>query len=195
MALYTDVEKQPWFQDLLRYSVVSMLLDRGKGANLYYNDEFLGMLSNGDFRGVCLNDPKFADKLLEPQFFDFLAVLKTKNRWNTVWKVIGGLAWAALVGGAGYGLYAWSLAERWPWTKPWLEKVTFSFDTGQFKNPLVGSGLVLLAAIVVGWLLYSVWTYFLFTRYGFCKKCGNFVFGKHVFNVKCHCGGWIKFLS
>lgn len=195
MSLYGDLKNEAWFQDLRRYAVVVDLEARGKGGNLYYNDEFLGMISNGNFRGVCLNDVKFSDKLLEPQFFDFLGRLKWKNRFNAAYKAIGALLWLALAGGTGYALWSTSLAEKLPWLKGLSDKMTFAFDKGDLKNPIVLSVVLFLTSVLVGWIVYEIWTYFILTRYGFCKKCGNFVFGKHVFNVKCRCAGWIKFLS
>ncbi len=195
MNRYDTLKAEEWYQSLRKYSVVVELERRRLGAELYDIDEFHRMLENGNFRGICLNDAKFADKLIEPRFQEFLRGLRWRRKVNAVGKTIGWLMFLALVGWAGWFLWTRPLAEALPWTVEWVKKLTYKFDGGSFPNPHAVSGIVLALAAIVGGLVYAVWTYVTLFRYGFCKKCGNFVFGVYIFHVKCRCTGRIMFLS
>jgi hypothetical protein len=195
MSRYDELRREEWYQNFRRYAVVVDLERRELGADLYDVDAFLRLLEDANFRGVCLNDIKFSDRLVEPEFRDFLSRMTWKRRMNAVWKTIGWLMVAAIMGGAGWFLYAQSVAEALPWTREVVSKLTFSIDTGKLRNPVAVSGLGLLVALIVAAAVYGVWTYVTLNRYGFCRKCGKFVFGAHIFNVKCPCAGSIRFLN
>lgn len=195
MNRYDTLCQEEWYKALRRYPVIVDLERRRLGADLFDIDEFHRVLENGNFRGVCLNDVKFSDKILEPSFRDFLGRYRWKARFNKIWTTIGWLMALAIVGAAGWLVFTQSLPEVQPWTKEWVEKLTYKFDTGVTKNAYVPTAIVLGLAAIVAALVYGVWTYVTLSRFGFCKKCGNFVFGRHIFHVKCACLGRILFLS
>ncbi|MCC6227450.1 MAG: hypothetical protein IT195_13740, partial [Microthrixaceae bacterium] len=168
MTTYQELGELAWFKDLRRYPVVVLLESRNRGVELYDNNEFLGMLENGNFRGVCLHDEKFVPKLLELAFMDFLMRMKWKNRFNFVYKLLGFLVWFGLVGAAGWLAWTRPLQEEIPRLQDLVQRLTFGFDKPDFKNPHAVSALLVGTAMLVGWILHELWLYFALTRYGFC---------------------------